>query len=97
MPDNAHEQYSEQADVVGQTANFNPPRWMSTEELEDELAAAAIADCGTCAEVDFARIDAFLAADRAETESEYRCSVVRLLSDPRPQVAELIGGPRKCE
>jgi hypothetical protein len=46
---------------------------------------------------DFARIDAYFAADPDETEAEYRNSLVRLLADLRPQLAELIGGPRDGE
>jgi hypothetical protein len=72
------------------------PSWLSTEQIEDELVLAAIADSRNGrANADFARIDAYFAEDIDETEDEYRRSLVRLLADLRPDLAELIGGPRQ--
>jgi integrase len=42
-------------------------------------------------------VDAYFSADLDETETEYRNSLVRLLAVLRPQLAELIGGPREGE
>ena len=46
---------------------------------------------------EFARIDAYFAADHDETEAEYRRSLVRLLAELRPGLADLIGSPRLGE
>jgi hypothetical protein len=49
------------------------------------------------AEKNFQRIDAYFAADEPETELQYRRSLLRLLADLRPQLAELLGGPRESQ
>jgi len=96
MSDKIHKQKSEQPGPTGQSAEYDPPGWISTEELEEELFAAAVADSnGARAEVDFERIDAYFAADHTETEAEYQRSLLRLIADLRPQLAELLGGPRR--
>jgi hypothetical protein len=48
-------------------------------------------------ENNFERIDAYFAADEPETELQYRRSLLGLLADLRPQLAELLGGPREGE
>jgi hypothetical protein len=49
------------------------------------------------AENNFERIDAYFAADEPETELQYRRSLLGFLADLRPQLAELLGGPREGE
>jgi hypothetical protein len=76
-------------------AAYTAPWWLSTEEIENELKAAQIAASRAGRpDADFARIDAYFAEDGDETEAEYRRSLVRLLADLHPDLAELIGGPR---
>jgi len=74
------------------------PDWLSTDALENELLQAEITDSRDGrSNAAFARIDAYFAADPDETEAQYRNSLVRLLAVLRPQLAELIGGPRQDE
>ena len=81
-----------------ESSDYEPPGWLSTEELEDELFLAVVADSNRPrAQARFQRIDDYFAADKPETEVQYRRSLLRLLADLRPQLAELIGGPRKDE
>jgi hypothetical protein len=76
---------------------YEAPGWLSTEELEQELFMAVVGDTiSPRAEADFQRIDAYFTADEPETEVEYRHSLLRLLVGLRPQLAELLGGPRTC-
>ncbi len=78
--------------------DYEPPGWLSTEELEHELFLAVVADSNRPrAQARFQRIDDYFAADNPETEAQYRRSLLRLLADLRPQLAELVGGPRKYE
>lgn len=78
--------------------DYEPPNWLSTEELEQELFEAVVAETRRPrSQVNFERIDAYFAADKPETEIQYRRSLLRLLAELRPQLAELAGGPRKCE
>ena len=77
---------------------YEPPGWLSTEELEHELFLAVVADSNRPrAQAKFQRIDDYFAADKPETELQYRRALLRLLSDLRPRLAELVGGPRKYE
>jgi len=93
MPDRAHKPKTPGS--TEESAAYDAPEWLSTEELEEELFLAAIGDSnGTRAESEFARIDAYFAADRTQADAEYRRSLMRLLADLRPQLAELTGGPR---
>jgi len=95
MSDPAHRPQNRTSDPFGQSAAYEAPQWLSTEEIEEELFLAAVGESnGARTESDFARIDAYFAADRTETDAEYRRSLVRLLADLRPQFAELIGGQR---
>jgi hypothetical protein len=82
-------------DSIGQIATYDPPGWISTEELEDELFRATVTDTvGGRREDDFGLLDAYLAeTERMESECEYRRALLRLLSTLRPQVAHLLGGP----
>ncbi len=76
--------------------HYEPPDWLSTEDLEHELLCAAVADSRSLQPEDrFERLDAYFAADSDETEAQYRRSLLRLLADFRPQLAELLGGPRE--
>jgi hypothetical protein len=81
-----------------ETAPYIAPAWLSTDEIEKELVSAAVTDSRNARpDADFARIDAYFSADPDETEAQYRRSLVRLLADLRPDLAELIGGPRRDE
>jgi hypothetical protein len=72
--------------------------WLSSEELEYELLSAEIADSRNGRpNADFERIDAYFGTNHEETEAEYRRSLVKLLADLRPDLANLIGGPRRTE
>jgi hypothetical protein len=80
-----------------ESIDYEPPGWLSTEELEQELFLAVVADSNRPrAQAKFQRIDDF-AADKPETEVEYRRSLLRLLADLWPQLAELVGRRRTCE
>ncbi len=81
-----------------ESIDYEPPGWLSTEEIEHELLLAVVADFNRPrAQARFQRIDDYFAADNPETEAQYRRSLLRLLADLRPQLAELVGGPRKYE
>jgi hypothetical protein len=81
-----------------ESIDYEPPGWLSTEELEHELFLAVVTDSSrTRAQARFRRIDDYFAADKRETELQYRRSLLRLLADLRPQLAELVGGPRQYE
>jgi hypothetical protein len=71
-----------------------PPAWLSTYELEDELQAA-MCQAGKEDEMHPALdvIDAYFADDAEETPTQYRRSLLRLLSFLRPQLADLLGWP----
>ena len=82
--------------AAGEPFHYEPPGWLSTDELEQELLLAAVADSRSRQPEDrFQRLDAYFAADLDETELQYRRSLLRLLADFRPQLAELLGGPRE--
>jgi hypothetical protein len=84
--------------AAGEPIHYEPPGWLSTEEIEQELLLAVIADANRPrAEARFQWIDDYFAGDKPETEVQYRRSLLRLLADLRPQLAELVGGPRKYE
>ena len=82
--------------AVGEPAHYEPPDWLSTSDLEQELLLAVVADSRSLQPEDqFRRLDDYFAADLDETEIQYRRSLLRLLADFRPQLAELLGGPRE--
>ena len=82
--------------AAGESIHYEAPDWLSTSDLEQELFLAAVADSrNLCPDERFRRLDDYFAADLEETESQYRRSLVRLLADFRPQLAELLGGPRE--
>lgn len=84
--------------IARKSLDYEPPGWLSTEELEQELFAATVSDSNLPrADAQFGGIDAYFAADEPETEVQYRRSLLRLLADLRPQLAELVGGPRNRE
>ena len=98
MSNDANHQRPANGDAAGDSIHYEPPGWLSTDELEHELFLAVVGDSKISqAETRFQRIDSYFAADEPETELEYRRSLLRLLAGLRPQVAELLGGPRKCE
>jgi hypothetical protein len=81
--------------AAGKPIHYEAPGWLSTSDLEQELLLAAVADSRSLQPEDrFERLDAYFAADLDETEIQYRRSLLRLLADFRPQLAELLGGPR---
>lgn len=85
-------------DSSGKPVSYKPPGWLSTDGLEQELFLAVVTDSNDPrAEGNFQRIDAYFAADEPEMELQYRRSLLRLLADLRPQVAELLGGPRNSQ
>ena len=82
--------------AAGEPAQYEPPDWLSTDDLEQELFLAVVGDSKSLqAEDRFRRLDDYFAADLDETELQYRRSLLRLLADFRPQLAELLGGPRE--
>jgi hypothetical protein len=94
MSNDTNHQRPANRDPLGESIHYEPPGWLSTEELELELFLAVVGDSKVPQVEDkFQRIDAYFGADAPETELEYRRSLLRLLAGLRPQVAELIGGP----
>jgi len=85
----------EKMDSTGQVPTYDPPDWISTDELEGELFGAAVTDtAGGRREDDFGLLDDYLGeTERMESECEYRWALLRLPSTRRPQVAQLPGGP----
>lgn len=84
------------SDAARWSIDYEPPSWLSTEQLERELFLAVVADSDLPeAQARFERIDDYFARDEPETELQYRRSLLRLLADLRPQVAELVGSPRR--
>lgn len=82
--------------AAGEPAHCEPPGWLSTSDLEQELLLAVVADSRSLQPEDrFRTLDDYFAADLDETEIQYRRSLLRLLADFRPQLAELLGGPRE--
>jgi hypothetical protein len=83
-------------DATREPVPYSAPGWLLTETLERELLLAVVADSrNPLAENNFERIDTYFAADEPETELQYRRSLLGLLADLRPQLAELLGGPRE--
>ncbi len=83
-------------DGAGEPNHYEAPAWLTTSDLEQELFWAVVADSRILQPEDrFRRLDAYFAADRDETELQYRRSLLRLLADFRPQLAELLGGTRE--
>ena len=82
--------------AAGEPIHYEAPDWLPTDDLEQELLLAVVADSRSLQpEERFERLDAYFAADFEETELQYRRSLLSLLADFRPQLAELLGGP--CE
>jgi hypothetical protein len=78
-----------------QTMKCDPLDLITTDQLETELWNAIMEDSsGSCNEGEvFEEIEDTLDDDDYEDEAEQRRSTLRLLSDMRPQLAELLGGP----
>lgn len=82
--------------AAGEPIHYDAPGWLSTDDLEQELLLAAVAHSRSlCPEERFRRLDDYFAADLEENELQYRRSLLRLLADFRPQLAELLGSPRE--
>lgn len=82
----------------GEPIHYEAPGWLSTDDLEQELLLAIVADSRSQQPEDrFRRLDDYFAADLDENELQYRRSLLGLLADFRPQLAELLGGPREPE
>jgi hypothetical protein len=82
--------------AAGEPVHYEAPGWLSTDDLEQELLLAVVADSRSlCPEERFRRLDDYFAADLEENEHQYRRSLLRLLADFRPQLAELLGGLRE--
>ena len=76
--------------------HYEAPDWLSTDDLEQELLLAAVEDSRSlCPEERFRRLDDYFAPDMEENELQYQRSLLRLLADFRPHLAELLGGPRE--
>ena len=98
MSNDKNHQRGNNRDAAGEPVQYDPPGWLSTNDLERELLLAVVGDSrNPLAENNFQRIDAYFAADEPETELQYRRSLLRLLADLRPQLAELLGGPRESQ
>lgn len=96
MSDDQNQQRRTNPGAAGGPVSYEAPDWISTEDLEQELLLAAVADSRSLLPEDrFRRLDDYFAADRDENELQYRRSLLRLLADFRPQLAELLGGPRE--
>lgn len=84
-----------------QVKKYDPPGWMSTSDLEDELFNAIREKLSTAGadrdEDDFAEVDDYFAGDDNENETEQRRSILWLLGKFRPQLTELLGGPPAIE
>lgn len=79
-----------------QPVNCAVAPWITTEELDDELWKAIVADSSGGGENsgDFAEIDEYFAADEEEEDSaEHRKSTLRVLAILRPYLSDLLGGP----
>ena len=98
MPKDNDAKRSTNHHAARESIDYEPPGWLSTEELEHELFLAVVADSNLPrAQARFQRFYDYFAADIPQTAVQYRRSLLRLLADLRPQLAELIGGPRKFE
>jgi hypothetical protein len=98
MSDNKDAKRRTNPRTARESDDYEPPGWLSTEELEQELFLAVVSESHRPrAQARFQRIDAYFARDEPQTELQYRRSLLRLLADLRPQLAELVGGPRTCE
>ena len=98
MSNDTNHQRPANREPLGESVHYEAPGWLETDDLEQELLLAVVADSRLPhAETTFQQIDAYFAADEPETELQYRRSLLRLLADLRPQVAELLGGPRESQ
>jgi hypothetical protein len=78
---------------IGERQVSNPPAWLSTVELEDELLAAIQAS-GCAQSSALTMIDEYFSGDdEFEQEEKHRQILLWLLSLLRPRLANLLGGP----
>lgn len=95
MSNDQNQQRRTNSDAARESVSYETPGWLSTDDLEQELLLAVVADSRSLyPEERFRRLDDYFAADLDENELQYRRSLLRLLADFRPQLAELLGGPR---
>jgi hypothetical protein len=88
-----HDGYQDRNHEKSQGQMLNPPAWLSTEELEDELLHAIQANAGE-ADRALAIIDEYFAGDDAfEPEPQHRQVLLWLLSLLRPRLADLLSCP----
>ncbi len=79
-----------------QAKSSHPAAWVSTEQLEDELFAAAVqatTENASATRAALARIDAYFAKDGDGSEKQRRQSLLGLLRLLRPNLAELLAEP----
>lgn len=78
-----------------QAAHCDPPAWISTEQLDCELWNAIMEDASGICDGDFGEIDTCIDGEyeAEEEESEQRRATLQLLTQMRPRLAELLGGP----
>jgi hypothetical protein len=78
-----------------QSMEYDPPDWITTEQLEIELWNAIMDDSsGSCDDDEaYDEIEDTLDDDDFDDKDEQRRATLRLLSIMRPQLAELLGGP----
>lgn len=75
----------------GRYATYAPPRWLTTDQLEDELFDAIMHATPADPDDVWGAIDEYFAADIAwENEVERRQSLLRLLGLLRPQLGKLL-------
>lgn len=88
-----HDRFQDRNRYTSERQVFEPPTWLSTDELEDKLMGAIQASGGEESSA-LAIIDEYLSGDEEfEEEAEHRQVLLWLLSLVRPRLANLLGGP----
>jgi hypothetical protein len=88
-----HEKSHDRNHHAGERQAFDPPSWLSTDDLENELLAG-IQTGGDEDSPALAIIDEYFSGDdEFEDEADHRCVLLWLLSFLRPRLANLLGGP----
>ncbi len=85
-----------------QVPRYDPPDWISTDQLDSELWNAIMEDTPGCSEEDLDncddRFEGLLdAEDDEEDEEEHRRSTFTLLVGMRPFLGEILAGPPATE
>lgn len=87
-----HDGYRDRNHKKDQEQMFNPPAWLSTEELEDELLHAIHANPEE--QTALSIVDEYFVGDDAfEPEPQHRQVMLWLLSLFWPRLADLLGCP----